>query len=164
MLKKVISGGQTGADRAGLLAAVQCGILTGGYINKGYKTEKGSEPWLGIYDLVEFGSQYPQRTLANVSDADATWIFYYNKLERGSLLTKNYCDQLGRRVMTLDLKYVPVHRNPQSNEDYLVMWLNEVQPSILNIAGNRESVAPGIEQQVTELLTSVFKRYYNERR
>ncbi len=160
MLEKVISGFQSGADIAGVIAAKQCGILTGGYIPKGFLTENGNKlEYKELYGAVEFGSKYPQRTLANVREADATCIFYRGTLERGSLLTKKYCDQLNKKCMTLDINYTFQHRNPQSNEDYLLMWLQEVQPKILNIAGNRESVAPGIEKFVVQLLTAVFKRY-----
>jgi hypothetical protein len=163
MLEKVISGCQTGADRAGLIAAQNCDLQTGGYVLRNNKTELGEEPELiPLYGLTETkSSSYPTRTLQNVNAADATWIFYKGKLERGSLLTKKYCDQLHKKCMTLDISYVPGPKNKLTNEEYLINWLKEVKPSILNIAGNRESVAPGIQQYVTELLEKVFDEQKN---
>ena len=96
IIEKVISGGQTGADRAGLIAAKKCGIQTGGYIPKGFKTELGSEPNLANeFGLVEFGITYPVRTLANVEQADATWI-------------------LDRKSTRLNSSHIPLSRMPSS--------------------------------------------------
>jgi hypothetical protein len=153
MLKKVISGGQTGADRAGLIAAKACGIPTGGYINKSCKTELGFEPWLkDEFNLFEINSfEYPVRTLMNVQSSDATWTFYKDKLERGSLLTKNYCLRLDKPHLTI---------NTSEDVGDLSAWLNrtDINIAVLNIAGNRESVAPGMQLFVKELLIKVFKK------
>ncbi len=74
-LRKIISGGQTGADMGGLLAAKELGLETGGTAPGGYKTEKGRNLDLrDIYGLTQFGT-YPQRTRINVRDSDATVIF-----------------------------------------------------------------------------------------
>ena len=160
MLKKIISGCQTGADRAGLIAAKACGLETGGYVCTKNKTELGYEPELiDIYQLSELNTfDYPKRTLANVNAADATWIFYRNKLEKGSLLTRTYCDKLKKNCMALDISEDYSHKRPITNEGYLLYWLERFNTvEVLNIAGNRESVAPGIQQEVIELLTKVFK-------
>ena len=154
MLKKIISGCQTGADRAGLIAAKSCGLETGGYVCTKNKTELGYEPELiALYGLTELNTfDYPKRTLANVNAADATWIFYRGKLEKGSALTLKYCEQLNKKYLDIQLD-----------------WLNDITPilkaflikhdvKVLNIAGNRESVAPGIQQEVSELLERVFKQ------
>ena len=161
IIEKVISGGQTGADRAGLIAAKKCGIQTGGYIPKGFKTELGSEPDLANeFGLVEFGITYPVRTLANVEQADATWIFYHGSLERGSKLTAKYCQQLDKSYETIRIDSPGLVASLLVTD--LVKWLEEVQPKVLNIAGNRESVCPGIQDYVEKILTEVFIEIYNK--
>ena len=153
MLKKIISGCQTGADRAGLIAAKACGLETGGYVCTKNKTELGYEPELiSEYNLTELNTfDYPKRTLANVNAADATWIFYRGKLEKGSALTEKYCKQLKKPYLDIQLDWL------NDITPILKAFLIEHDVKVLNTAGNRESVAPGIQQEVTELLMKVFK-------
>ena len=162
MLKKVISGAQTGADRAGLIAAKASGLQTGGFVCKNNKTELGYEPELiPLYGLTELNTfDYPKRTLANVNAADATWIFYRGPLEKGSLLTKTYCEKLGKDHIIHNIHNIHNIYDGKSDTmhiDAFVQFLNERNIKVLNIAGNRESIAPGIQEYVTELLTKVFK-------
>ena len=74
MINKIISGGQTGADIGGLLAAKELNIPTGGTAPKGYRTELGSNFDLcDIFNLSEHSSdKYPPRTAANVKNSDGT--------------------------------------------------------------------------------------------
>ena len=155
MLKKIISGCQTGADRAGLIAAKSCGLETGGYVCTKNKTELGYEPELiALYGLTELNTfEYPKRTLANVNAADATWIFYRGKLQKGSALTIKYCERLRKLGLAIQLDTL---NKEAFIEDYY-NWLELKEIEVLNIAGNRESVAPGIQQEVIELLMRVFK-------
>src|SRR5262249_61482425 len=75
MIGTVISGGQTGVDQAALRAAKVCGIPTGGWAPKGWRTEDGPAPWLADLGLQEHASaDYPDRTRANVGDAGLTLI------------------------------------------------------------------------------------------
>jgi Circularly permutated YpsA SLOG family len=72
-LEKVISGGQTGADQAGLRATQAAGIPTGGCAPKGWQTEYGPAPWLAEYGLTErLKASYPARTGANARESDGT--------------------------------------------------------------------------------------------
>lgn len=155
MLEKVISGFQSGADIAGVIAAKNCGLQTGGYMPKGFKTENGNKPeYKELYGAIEINSfDYPKRTLANVNAADATWVFYRGKLEKGSALTIKYCERLRKLGLAINLTTL---NKEAFIEDYS-NWLELKEIEVLNIAGNRESVAPGIQQEVTELLTKVFK-------
>ena len=155
MLKKVISGCQTGSDRAGLIAAKASGLQTGGFVCKNNKTENGFEPELiSLYGLTELNTfDYPKRTLANVNSADATWVFYRGKLQKGSALTIKYCERLRKLGLAIQLDTL---NKEAFIEDYS-NWLELKEIEVLNIAGNRESVAPGIQQEVTELLERVFK-------
>lgn len=163
MLSKVISGGQTGADRAGLIAAKKANITTGGYIPKGFKTELGSEVHLGtLYGLAELGTTYPQRTLANVQSGDATLIFFLGPLERGSALTAKYCEQRDKPYLAMNLDNYCDNTKGFYATEVLEFLKNVPHLKVLNVAGNRESVAPGITDMVTELLSIVFIRYFNE--
>ena len=73
MITKIVSGGQTGADRAALDVAIEEGILHGGWIPKGRKTETGPLP--EKYQLKEMPTEeYPKRTEQNVIDSDGTLI------------------------------------------------------------------------------------------
>jgi hypothetical protein len=157
MLKKVISGCQTGSDRAGLIAAKTCGLETGGYVCTKNKTERGYEPELiSVYNLTELNTfDYPMRTLANVNEADATWIFYRGKLEKGSALTEKYCKKLNKKYTAINIASEFFNRTWMVEDARDFIMLNNIK--VLNIAGNRESVAPGIQQEVTELLMKVFK-------
>ncbi len=87
MIKKIISGGQTGADRAALDVALKLGISHGGWIPKGRKAEDGPLP--DKYQLREMPTgSYPKRTEQNVLDSDGTLIIARGKLTGGSDLTR----------------------------------------------------------------------------
>jgi len=88
MIQRIISGAQTGADRAGIDAAIEVGIEYGGWLPKGRKSEDGQVPakYTEMQEMTKGG--YPKRTEQNVKDSDGTVIFSYGKLESGSALTK----------------------------------------------------------------------------
>lgn len=93
---KVISGGQTGADQGGLVAARKVGVPTGGFAPHGWLTERGPMPKeLQAFGLVESKGGYPERTLQNILASDFT-ILIADKLDRGSGLTQNRCEQYGK--------------------------------------------------------------------
>src|SRR2546428_817952 len=98
---KVISGGQTGADRAGLEAAVALGLPTGGHAPAGYWTEAGADPSLRRFGLIAGGSP-ESRTERNVVDADATIIFARSAPGPGSELTRRLALKHRRPVIVLD--------------------------------------------------------------
>ena len=125
---KVISGGQTGVDQMGLKVAKVLGIPTGGTAPKGYLTELGPSLMLrDEYGLVEDESpDYPPRTKKNVLDADAT-VLFGNMESTGSKETIKCCKACGR-------PYIP---NPTVEE--LVIFLQEWEVKVLNVAGNRGS-------------------------
>lgn len=146
MLKKIISGGQSGADRGGLEAAKKLGIPTGGYCPKGWLTENGPD-----YSLKEFGLKemetavYDKRTIKNVTESDGTIIFC-NLDSKGRI--KSHGSALTHRA-TLELKK-PVLINPDMEK--FSEWLKINKIKILNIAGSRESEAPGIQKKVKDFL------------
>src|SRR5262245_63695480 len=104
-LSKVISGGQTGVDRAARRAARAAGIPTGGWAPRGWQTEDGPAPWLGSDDwgLKEWSAPgYAARTRRNVEDADATLILTdRHPLTGGTRLTFEHAHFVGRRGMGL---------------------------------------------------------------
>jgi hypothetical protein len=127
MVKKVISGGQSGADRIGLEIARELGIETGGTAPKNYKTENGCDLSLKEFGLVEDeSSDYNPRTEKNVINSDGTVIFGDIK-SPGSKVTISF-------LKTHNKKYII---NPTADE--LKNFINENNIQILNVAGNRGS-------------------------
>lgn len=143
MFKKIISGGQTGADTAGLDVAIKHGIPHGGAIPKGRLTEDGPLP--EKYNLQEMATKsYPKRTEKNVVDSDGTVIFTHGKLTGGSLLTQKKAIQHGKPVLHLDMGEVTV----EEAADLLKEFIRENGVEILNVAGNRGSKDPEIYGEV----------------
>src|SRR5690349_20784185 len=103
MLKKIVSGGQTGADRAALDVALEHGFEIGGWVPNGRLAE--DEPIPNSYaNLLEADSTDPSaRTILNVRDSDATLIVSHGPLQGGSLLTLQESLKLGRPVLHIDL-------------------------------------------------------------
>jgi hypothetical protein len=95
MLRKIISGGQTGADRAGLDFAIETGLEHGGYVPRGRKAEDGRID--DRYNLVELTtSSYPARTRRNIEESDGTVIFSLERLlSGGTKLTQDYAINVG---------------------------------------------------------------------
>jgi hypothetical protein len=100
MIRKIISGGQTGADRAGLDFAIEAGLEHGGYVPKGRKAEDGRID--DRYNLVELTtSSYPARTRRNIKKRDGTLIFSLERvLSGGTKLTLELANKLESRCST----------------------------------------------------------------
>ena len=96
-LQKVISGGQTGADRAGLIAAHSMGMKTGGFMPRGFRAEDGNHPeFADKFDIQEHRSaEYPPRTALNVQMSDGTIRFATNWRTRGEQLTLRKIHEFG---------------------------------------------------------------------
>jgi hypothetical protein len=143
---KIISGGQTGADMGGLTGAVAAGIRTGGIAPKGWVTEIGPRPILGRYGLVQNTVEdYAARTRRNVLESDGTVLFFDN-LNNGTRLTLEICHETGK----------PHIENPSPSE--LREWVEANAIRVLNVAGNRESVSPGIQEKVHRIVAEAFAR------
>ncbi len=146
--KRVISGGQTGVDRAALDAAMAAGIPVGGWCPKGRRAEDG--PIDPRYPLVETESaDYRERTERNVRDADATLILSPTPLTGGTLATARACRKWNKPFEIVD-PWAP------DAAARIRAWLRARKPQTLNIAGPRESQRPGIGEQVRKLLAEVF--------
>jgi Circularly permutated YpsA SLOG family len=163
MIKKVISGGQTGADQSGWRSAKAVGIDTGGWMPKGFLTEDGPRPeFAELYGAQEHQSpKYPPRTRANILWADATFIFetsgskFLNGMSRGTQLAVGMLISYEKPsvIIATRLSEPPSPKSPPG----VVAWLTEMEVRILNIAGNRESSAPGIGSWVEAYMTAVFR-------
>ncbi len=118
MITKIISGGQTGADRGGLDAALHCGLPHGGWCPGGRLTEDGMIP--AEYHLNQMvSSEYLPCTKANVFDSDATIIFTYGPLKGGSLKTATYAHHLEKPWHEVDL----LHTTPKQAVIEIMRWL-----------------------------------------
>lgn len=151
MIERIISGGQSGADQAGLRAARAVGIPTGGSVPKGWLTEDGPATWLAEWGLKEHWSdKYPPRTKQNVIDSDAT-IWFGRGDSRGYGCTRRAALDEARLWFEVGLSDEPVY--PRQVAD----WIRENDIRVLNVAGNRASVSPGIGERVERFLTCVFR-------
>jgi hypothetical protein len=121
MIERVISGGQTGADQAGLVVAKRLGIPTGGCMPKGWPTEAGPRPGLGVaYGLEEADTAaYPGRTERNVLASDGTVVFG-DARSRGSMLTARLCRRHAKPCLL-----VPLGSDPIGAAGMLRAWIGE---------------------------------------
>lgn len=135
----MISGGQTGADRAGLECAKAIGLETGGTAPKGYWTETGSDLSLKDFGLTESVSvHYKPRTWANVRDADVT--LWFGKLgSPGYWCTKQAAGNYGKLFI----------ENPVNLQDISETY------EVINVAGNRASKNPDVIQLVKDAFATL---------
>jgi len=144
----VVSGGQTGVDRAALDVAIALGIPHGGWCPRGRRAEDGIVP--ACYALVEHASpDYAARTEANVADADATLILARGALAGGTALTRDVARRLRKPFLVVDLDARP---DVKSVRD----WLAGHDVGVLNVAGPRESQRPGIGDEARAFLRAVL--------
>ena len=136
---KIVSGGQTGADRAGLDSAIDWGIAHGGWCPTGRKAEDGAIP--PRYDLLESTSaNYLQRTEWNARDADATVIFTLRSdLTGGSKKTAEFAQKHGKPWIHLNEGLGIEEAAVQ-----LKSFIAEHGVKVLNVAGSRGSKEPGV--------------------
>ena len=146
LLTRILSGGQTGVDRAALAAAIELGIPHGGWCPRGRLAEDGRIP--AKYLLKEtLSPDYAVRTRLNVRDADGTLILYREPLEGGTALTWQFAVELEKPVLLVELGFPPV-------VEAFHLWLRENSIHTLNIAGPRESQRPCISREAKSLIVA----------
>ncbi len=153
MLERIVSGGQTGADRAALDFALANGIPIGGWVPRGRLGEDGPIPerYAGLH---ETDSPDPAiRTALNVRDSDATLILSHGSLTGGSLLTLQEATRAGKPVLHLDLG----RHSPACAGEDLRRWLAATRPRVLNVAGPRASVDPRIAVATKAVLGAALR-------
>jgi phage repressor protein C with HTH and peptisase S24 domain len=151
-IAKIVSGGQTGADRGGLDAAIELKIPHGGCCPKRRLAEDGTVP--GKYNLTETGSKnYVKRTEKNVVDSSATSIFANGAPTGGSKKTAEFAVKHGKPYICLDTE-----KPELETTESLIEWTRNLRNSqiVLNVAGSRESKAPGIQKQVTKIVGNLI--------
>ncbi len=147
MISKIISGGQTGADRAALDFAVTHKIPHGGWVPKGRLAEDG--PISEAYGLQEMSTKsYPKRTEKNVIDSDGTLIISHGSLSGGSAYTRKMAMKHNKSWFHMDLKKLPTFQAAMLIKD----WISKNKIETLNVAGPRASEDPLIYSLVTIVL------------
>jgi Circularly permutated YpsA SLOG family len=148
-LAKIVSGGQTGVDRAALDAAIELKIPHGGWCPLGRVSELGTIP--KKYKLVEtITADYPERTEKNVVDSDGTLILFRGKLSGGTELTRKFAVKHRKPCCLVDLDQPMLVNRP-------LIWMKEHRIQVLNVAGPRESSSPGVYAKALHWLRDFFK-------
>jgi hypothetical protein len=145
---QILSGGQTGVDRAALDVALEFGVPCGGWCPRGRRAEDGpidhryplqATPWDG----------YPQRTEWNVRDSQGTLVLTRGAPDRGTALTVELADRYKKPCLVLDL-------NERHDPADVRAWAERQGVRVLNVAGPRESSQPGIHEDAVAFLREVF--------
>lgn len=164
-IRKVISGGQTGADQGGLLAAWERGILTGGWCPAEYRTNLGPNYLLmvlGLQPTETYG--YQDRTCRNVEEADVTLIFGFNLQSPGSRLTFEQATKIGRPVFRFEF---PITQADLVKEVRLIEecadFLLRYRPAVINVAGNRDTDANSSNLRTTRRIFGMVLDLTKER-
>jgi hypothetical protein len=151
MIKKIISGGQTGVDQAALDAAIKWNIPHGGWVPKGRLTEAGKLS--DKYRMQEMPTDsYAGRTERNVTDSDGTLIISHGPLTDGSKYTREMTSKHQKSCLHIDLNETDVSTAARQIYD----WVIRTKIQILNVAGSRASTDPSIYQATLHVLTNVL--------
>jgi predicted Rossmann fold nucleotide-binding protein DprA/Smf involved in DNA uptake len=149
---KIISGGQTGVDRAAFDAALEYGLPISGFVPQGRWAEDGRVP-SKYKGLTESDSADPAvRTRLNVENSDATVILSHGKLRGGSLITWKAARNARKPCLHIDLA---------RNSDYgaverILLWVRNGDFDELNVAGPRASKDNAIYADARAILARVF--------
>ena len=147
-IRKIISGGQTGVDRAALDVALALGIPCGGWCPRERRAGDGVIP--ARYPLQETGSHdYAERTGRNVIDSDGTLILATGALHGGTSKTAQLAEQNGKPCLVVDLASPPEPGKVHT-------WICENRISVLNVAGPRETQHPGIHALASGFLDEIL--------
>lgn len=134
---KIVSGGQTGVDRAALDAALEFNIECGDWCLKGRKSEDETIP--DHYPLIELpNTDYLKRTRQNVIDSDGTVIIYFDTLSGGTEKTLELCMTLKKPYLLIDATEL----SPQRTSERIKKFINHNAITTLNVAGPRASGEP----------------------
>jgi hypothetical protein len=146
--RRIVSGGQTGVDRAALDVAIALGIPHGGWCPRGRRAEDGVIA--ERYALREHAASDPAaRTEANVVDSDGTLILYRGALEGGTQLTRSVAVRYGKPLLIVDIARAPEVASVRE-------WIDRKGIGVLNVAGPCESQRPGIGREAVDFLTRVL--------
>ncbi len=148
-LQRIVSGGQSGVDRAALDVAMYLDIPHGGWCPLFRRAEDGPIP--DHYNLAETKSPgYAERTRKNVIDSDGTLILYAGQISGGTALTVTLARKYHRPLLLVDLE------KEACDSGAVRSWIIDKNIQVLNVAGPRESTVPGIAQQAEQFLHGVL--------
>jgi predicted Rossmann fold nucleotide-binding protein DprA/Smf involved in DNA uptake len=151
-IQKIVSGGQTGADRAAFDFALANGIEMSGFVPKNRRAEDGRIPDKYPH-LIETKTQnYAKRTKLNVRDSDATLIFSHGELTGGSLLTLELAERFKKPFLHIDLEDAEIDESIERAKE----WLASINCRVLNVAGSRASKDEGIYPRTKGFLKLLF--------
>ena len=154
MVRKIVSGGQTGVDRAALDVALELDIPCGGWCPRGRRAEDGPLP--PRYPLQETPTEeYAQRTVWNVRDSDGTLVLTRGRPSQGTALTIELAGRLDKPCLVLDM-------DQQPNEGTVQAWVTEHHIDVLNIAGPREEKSPGIYRDSVDFLQRILSAHRHQ--
>jgi hypothetical protein len=157
----VISGGQTGVDRAALDAALQLAIPIAGWCPHGRRAEDGRIP--REYSLTETGPRnYAVRTEWNVRDSDGTLVIVLDSVSGGTGLTVKLARQHGKPLHVVRLldksAQDQAENSPTLQVQTVVDWMTTCKIRVLNVAGPRgscdERIYPLANQFCREVLAA----------
>ena len=151
---KIISGGQTGVDRAALDVALELGIPIGGHLPRGRKDENGDvlpeDKYVNMQET--FTDDVNVRTELNVQNADATLIFSHGAIFGGSAYTERMARKHGKPCLHVDFD--------KHDADQAVLlvktWLSDTRPRVLNVAGPRASNDPAVYSKAKSVLAGAL--------
>ena len=153
MLKKIISGGQTGVDRAALDVAMRMGIAHGGWIPKGRLAEDGSLPL--HYQLQEMPTEADDaRTEKNVIDSDGTLIISRGRPTGGTDFTRKMALKHGKQLLHIDLA---LGQRASDAGSLVASWVDMNRIETLNVAGPRASHDPAIYMDTVNIMTHALQ-------
>ncbi|MCY3776518.1 MAG: putative molybdenum carrier protein [Candidatus Aminicenantes bacterium] len=146
---RIVSGGQTGVDRAALDVALELSFDCGGWCPRGRRAEDG--PLDSRYPLRETPlRRYGQRTDWNVRDSDGTLILFRTQVDGGTRLTWERARSRGRPCRRVDLDQAP-------GTEPVMRWIRRYRIRVLNVAGPRESSSPGVYDRAKGFLVRLLE-------
>lgn len=154
----LISGGQTGSDRAAFDAAMILDLKRGGMAPAGWRGEDGEIPVRYRIGMIESASSaYPVRTRSNVEASGGTLILSLGPLpnESGSMLTAKIARQAGKPLLALQVDRIG--SLGMFSRDRVRAWLTEHDICVLNVAGPREGREPGIQRAACAALVAILR-------
>ncbi len=151
-LKQIVSGGQTGADRAAFDAAIEANFEIGGWVPAGRFAEDGviSQRYPNLRETAS--RDVSERTKRNILDSNATLVVTHGPVVGGTKLTRDYANEIGKPCKLVDLD----HTSEAAALEEIRGWIESREISILNVAGPRESEDPEIYQAVFKLITRLL--------
>jgi len=156
LIRKIISGGQTGVDRGALDAAIALEIPCAGWCPRGRRAEDGRIP--ARYPLVETDSTaYRVRTERNVRESAGTLVLCVGRPRNGTALTCSFARRLAKPLCVVDLADpLPL--------DAIRDWIATHHIHTLNVAGPRESAQPGIQRYTAAFIRALLSGARRARR